>query len=279
MATKTITALFESRAAAENARARLTAVVPTAQARVIEQDGMAATGMAPSSQQHQGLWAQIKDLFLPDEDRAIYAESIRRGDYLLCAQVPETAVDEAIDTLEAAGPLDVDARQEQWRSEGWQGPVAATSATGGDVVEEQKIPVVEEQRRVGKREVARGAVRVRAYAVEEPVHEDVRLREERVEIERRPVNEVLSTKRSTAAADDLLTERTIEMRETAEEAVVEKQARVKEELVVRKHADERVERIDDSVRHTEIDVSDADPKAPVEPRSTQKDLGANRPRR
>jgi stress response protein YsnF len=107
------------------------------------------------------------------------------------------------------------------------------------------------------------------------LHEEVRLREERVEIERRPVNEVLSATR--ANTDDLLTERTVEMRETGEEAVVDKQARVKEELVVRKRADERVERIDDSVRHTEVDVDKDSP--PVPPGSRKKDLGPDQRKR
>ena len=44
------------------------------------------------------------------------------------------------------------------------------------------------------------------------------------------------------------------MTETAEEAVVAKEARVREELVIRKDVDQRVESIDDSVRRTEVDV-------------------------
>jgi hypothetical protein len=46
------------------------------------------------------------------------------------------------------------------------------------------------------------------------------------------------------------------MTETAEEAVVAKEARVKEELVVRKTAEEHVENIDDTVRRTEVDVDE-----------------------
>jgi hypothetical protein len=46
------------------------------------------------------------------------------------------------------------------------------------------------------------------------------------------------------------------MTETAEEAVVAKEARVREELVVRKTAEERVEQIDDTVRRTEVEVNE-----------------------
>ena len=68
----------------------------------------------------------------------------------------------------------------------------------------EKIDVVEEELVVGKREVNRGGVRVRSYVREVPVHEQVRLREEHVEIERRPVD------RPVTDADRLFQERTIE---------------------------------------------------------------------
>jgi stress response protein YsnF len=53
-----------------------------------------------------------------------------------------------------------------------------------------------------------------------------------------------------------LRDQTIEVSERGEEAVVAKDAVVTEEVVVRKTADERVESIDDTVRHTEVDVDD-----------------------
>jgi hypothetical protein len=55
---------------------------------------------------------------------------------------------------------------------------------------------------------------------------------------------------------DAFQERNIEMTETSEEAVVAKEAQVREELVVRKTAEEHVEKIDDTVRRTEVDVDE-----------------------
>jgi hypothetical protein len=49
-------------------------------------------------------------------------------------------------------------------------------------------------------------------------------------------------------------ERTIEARETAEEAVVAKDARVVEEVVVSKDAAQRTETVRDTVRRTDVDV-------------------------
>ena len=68
--------------------------------------------------------------------------------------------------------------------EAWRGEAAGTR-------DDETIPVVEERLRVGKRDVGLGRVRVRSYVVEEPVSADVRLREERVEVERRPVDRPL----------------------------------------------------------------------------------------
>jgi len=113
--------------------------------------------------------------------------------------------------------------------------------------------VIEESLRVGKREVERGGARVRSYVREIPVTEQVNLREEHVSVERRPVDRALN---ANEVSGDLLRERTIEMRETAEEAVIGKEARVVEEVVVRKSADTRTETINDTVRHTEVEVDD-----------------------
>jgi uncharacterized protein (TIGR02271 family) len=111
------------------------------------------------------------------------------------------------------------------------------------------IPVVQEQLRVGKREVQRGGVRVFSRIVETPVNESIGLREEHVNVERRPVNEPISSVDMAA-----FKEQTIEMRETAEEAVVEKSARVVEEVMINKEVTQREQQINDTVRHTEVEV-------------------------
>ena len=125
-------------------------------------------------------------------------------------------------------------------------PMAAATGTG------DTIKVMEERLRVGKREVAAGAVRVRSYVVERPVEEQVRLHEERVQIERHPVDRAVTA----ADAASAFQERTIEAHATAEEAVVAKDVRVVEEIGIRKEATERTETVRDTVRKTEVDVQD-----------------------
>ena len=106
---------------------------------------------------------------------------------------------------------------------------------------------------MGKRTVEQGGVRVRSRIVERPVEENVRLREEHVHVERQPVDRPIS-----GADINNLQDREIEMRESAEVPVVNKQARVVEEVKVSKDVTERNETINDSVRNTEIDVDNLD---------------------
>jgi uncharacterized protein (TIGR02271 family) len=222
----------------------------------------------------------LGSLYLSNEDRHAYGEGLRRGGFLLCAHVESGEdADKIVRLLEESPGVDLEERQNSWRSEGWSPQAAgnlggtgsaatasagmaagaATSAgtTGGTVVSEEHIPIVEEELRIGKREVERGGARVRSYVREVPVHEQVTLREEHVTIERRPVEQGQSQSAFGGRPEELLQEREIEMRETAEEAVVQKVASVREEVVVRKTAEERVEEVNETVRHTEVDVQDS----------------------
>ena len=112
-----------------------------------------------------------------------------------------------------------------------------SSRTSGTTEQtEQVIPVVKEELAVGKTASER-RYRIRTYVVETPVEEQVKLRDERVIVERRPAS---GTVGSDAGA---MQERVFEVTERHEEPVVEKRAREAEEVVVRKEADERVETV------------------------------------
>ena len=101
---------------------------------------------------------------------------------------------------------------------------------------------------VGKRLVNRGGTRIRRFVVETPVEESVSLRNETVRVERRPVTD----NRPVADAD--FTDKTIEMTETGEEAVVGKTARVVEEVSLRKEAVDRTETIHETVRKEDVEI-------------------------
>ena len=265
--TRTVTALFDDRNDAEAAKQRLQqSRIDADHVRVHDKSTSGYNENHRSTTSDPGMWASIKNAFLPDEDRHTYEEGVRRGGYLLTADVDDDCVDDAVRILEEANSVDIDERSQQWRSSGWDyqpgqagmatGAMGAAGAMGGSsdrttggMGKEEVIPVVEEQLVVGKREVNRGGVRVRSYVTEKPMHEQVRLRDEHVEVERRPVDRAVSD-----LGADAFQERTIDVTATGEEAVVGKTAHVVEEVVVRKTTDERVEEIDDTVRRTEVDV-------------------------
>lgn len=93
-------------------------------------------------------------------------------------------------------------------------------------------------------------MRIRSYVVETPVHEEVSLRSERVVVDRRPVD------RLATSADLDFADKTIEAEERVEEAVVSKEARVVEEIGLRRDSEEHVETVSDTVRKTEVEVVD-----------------------
>ena len=247
----TITALYRNRADAESAAGQLR-TIGVADVDIVDQTA-AGYSDAGATRESRGFWGSLKDVFLPDDDRSTYEEGVRRGNVLLTAHVESGHEDRAHDVLESSDAIDVDAEGETWRASGWAGgqPLDTTDTSRtlrASDRDEEVVPIVEEQLSVGKRDVARGGARVRTYTRETPVHEQVRLREEHVSVERRAVDQPVDL------TDDMLRDRTIEMTETSEEAVVGKRARVVEELVVRKDVGERIEEIDDSVRRTEVDV-------------------------
>ena len=106
------------------------------------------------------------------------------------------------------------------------------------------IPVVEDALRVGKRELNHGRVRVRSYVVENPVGEQVSLRDETISIERRALD------RPVTGSENAVVAPTIEAEEHHEEAAVSKDVHVVEEIALRKTAEQREETITDMVRRT-----------------------------
>ena len=119
------------------------------------------------------------------------------------------------------------------------GPGTAGVGAAGEV-----IPVIEERVRVGKRAVERGTLRVRSHVVEHPVQARVRLREERLRVDR-PAD---------AAEEKAFRERVVEVSAIGEEAVSRREARVVEEVEIRKEATERVQIVNDTARRTEVVV-------------------------
>ncbi|HZG51266.1 MAG TPA: YsnF/AvaK domain-containing protein, partial [Pyrinomonadaceae bacterium] len=213
-----------------------------------------------------GLISGLTRLGVPEEDANYYAEGVRRGGTLVSVDAADERAEGAVAIMKRHGAVEIDKRAAQWRDEGWSGfdsnatetaynafagggranatasevtaehqrPAAAprAAATQGQV----SVPVVEEQLQVGKREVERGGVRVETHVTEKPVQENVELREEHVNVERRPVDYTFHGTESEAFKESL-----VEIREAYEELVVNKKARVVEEVVVNKDVEQHTE--------------------------------------
>lgn len=190
-----------------------------------------------------------------DDERRGYEGALATGNAILRASVPIEKLDAAVDVLNRSGAVDVDRRSGSSNTKDKR-PLMTNEAgtndsrvSGTRTSDQGPIQVIEEELQVGKRAVQRGGVRVYSHVVDQPVEQQVRLREEHVRVERRPVN------REVNPADiEGLRDQTIEVTEMVEEPVIGKRARVTEEVVVGKEATERTETVRDSIRRTEVNV-------------------------
>jgi hypothetical protein len=100
---------------------------------------------------------------------------------------------------------------------------------------------------VGKRATEQ-RYRVKSYVVERPIEKTVTVRDERVEIEHRPI--------SRTGDLSMPQEREIEVVERHEEPFAEKRVTGAEEVVVRKEVVERPETVRGTVRETKVEIDD-----------------------
>jgi uncharacterized protein (TIGR02271 family) len=124
------------------------------------------------------------------------------------------------------------------------------AASGVTEDEAMRLVLSEEELAIGKRQVAAGEVGVRKTVETEHVRENVALRHDEVEVERRPITDGYSAAGATIGDDE-----DIRIQLHAEEAVVEKRVVPKEELVVRKREVVENEVVDTTLRreHAEVD--------------------------
>ena len=165
-----------------------------------------------------------EDGFEGDEVSGL-VEAFEGGKALVVARVEEEKADKADEILQ------------RYEQQGEQ-------SEGG-----KSVPVVEEELEIGKKKATRG-VRVSSRVKEKPVEANVKLREERVEAERRDADRELSPEEADAA----FKEKTVEVTGSREEVEVEKKAHVTGEVEVSKETGEREETVRDTVRKTDVEV-------------------------
>ena len=179
-----------------------------------------------------------------------YGAAVKQGHTLVAADIADQDADAAEAILDENGAIDLP-------EEASQQPKAAR----GKAVEEETVPVIEEEVEIGKRRVNKGGMRVTTEVTETPVRETVRLREEKVDVEHHKADRALSHREAEAAFE----EKTIEMTATSETPKVTKEARVVEEVVLSKKAAEHEKTVEASARRTDVKVEPTGDRPGIKP--------------
>jgi uncharacterized protein (TIGR02271 family) len=257
MTDETIVAVYDTQAHAAAAVHDLeNAGVPSSAVTQHAKNGISNGSAIPAAPARKpGFWASLFGGEPEREyDTTVYDRSLESGSTVVTVKVPELSLTKVMDILELHNPIDIDERAASYDTNQMTEtprPVAplATDTGNGRSTDDQTMQLAEETLAVGKRAINRGTTRIRRYVVETPVEEQVSLRDETVVIERRPVMD------SRPVTDANFTDKVVEMKETEEEAVVSKTARIKEELVIHKDTNERTETVRDKVRREEAEIT------------------------
>ncbi|WP_114784445.1 YsnF/AvaK domain-containing protein [Botryobacter ruber] len=189
----------------------------------------------------------FNSLFDSNEDSDRYTNVAQRGSVVTVHATSAEEATRAARLLDTCGAIDVNER-----AQNISGTTGMGSSNKGSWTN-KTIPVVEENLNVGKREVETGGAHIRSRIIERPVEETMRLREEHVHIERNAVNRPANER-------DLrnFREGETEITEHAEVPVVEKEARVVEEIKLSKDVTEHDETIHGTVRKQDVDIDRLD---------------------
>lgn len=186
-----------------------------------------------------------------DNDEARnHTAAAQRGSSVVTVHVTSSDLSQrAAHILDEAGAVDVDGGTDDYTNATTPTQANSYAQTDQPAADQQRAEVIEESLQVGKRVEQTGGVRLRSRVVERPVEANVRLREEHVTVQRTPVN-----RPATEADFQAFKEGQMELTESAERAVVGKEAHVVEEVSLGKEVTEREQTIHDTVRKTEVDV-------------------------
>jgi stress response protein YsnF len=204
---------------------------------------------------HSGIGGFFRNLFSDDDDQADRYSKVASSSNAIVtvhAQSREEA-EAAADILDDCGAVDVDERASQYGFTNTRSAETLSERQNIASDRDTTIERIEENLEVGKRTVEQGGVRVRSRIVERPVEEHIRLREEHVSVQRQAVDRPVS-------GDELTNfrEQDIELTERREVPVVNKEARVVEEISLSKDVTERDETINETLRNTEVDINKVD---------------------
>lgn len=269
---QTIAAAFDTRARAQAAANALKAAgFHAADISLLDKevspDGPDWTEKSPS------LWQRIFGADVREHEAAVYHQTIERGGAVVSVRVPDYEVAHATGVLDLYHPIDV---RDRALTSGFA-PAAQVEAVAKKAIvpmaakqevavspklaeiHDQVLPLAEEQLQVGKKMIETGKTRVRRFVTERDVSADVTLHEEHAEIIRRAVTD------PKFPGDVDWADREIEVIETAEQALVNKTARVVEEVLLKKIGSDHVQTLHEKVRRQQVNVERVGPDGkPIE---------------
>lgn len=220
------------------------------------------TGKGPS------LWQRIFGMEVKQHEAAVYNQAVEFGGAVVSVRVPEYEVAHATGILDLHHPIDV---KDRALTAGLvpagkvEAAVASTAVVPLPVKQEIAVPLklaegneqflslADEQLKVGKRMIETGKTRVRRFVTERDVSADVTLHEEHAEVLRRAVTDP----KFLANVD--WSDKSIEVIETAEQALVSKTAKVVEEIALKKIGSDHVQTLHEKVRHQEAAIEHLGP--------------------
>ena len=210
-----------------------------------------------------GLWQRIFGGGLAQHEADVYTQSLERGGMVVSVRVPDSEVAHATGILDIHRPIDVKDRAiTTGLAPAAKIEAAAVAIAPKPITVEQKVAVsprlaeahdevlrlAEEQLQVGKRMVETGMTRVRRFVTEKEVAADVTLHEEHADVLRRAITDPKYLGEIDWA------DATIQIRETAEQALVSKTARVVEEVALKKIGSDHVETVRDKIRRQQVEI-------------------------
>ncbi|HTZ59857.1 MAG TPA: YsnF/AvaK domain-containing protein [Acidobacteriaceae bacterium] len=206
-----------------------------------------------------GLWHRIFGSDIEQHEATVYAKAVESGGVVLTLRAEKEDVPKAMGILNQHNLVDVADRAVDTGviSKETAAAIAAPAAEAAaiparpitsDLGKQEVIRLAEEHLDVGKRLVEQGTTRIRRFVTEKPVDAEVTLHEEHAEVVRRAISD------PTYIQDIDWSDKTVEVLETAEEAVVSKSARVVEEVAVGKTGSDRVQTVHDTVRRQQVEV-------------------------
>jgi uncharacterized protein (TIGR02271 family) len=218
-----------------------------------------------------GFWHRLFGSDVDLHEAKVYGNTVGKGGSVVSLRAPETMVKKAVDILHTHSPVDVNQRAARLGIIGAAAApltgaasqatskVATAASTVAQTVkgtattprtgrDDDVIRLAEEQMDVGKRQIETGMTRVRRFVIEKAVEANVTLHEEHAAIARRAITD------KNYIQDVDWSDRTVEVRETAETPVVSKSSRIVEEVVVGKEGSDRVETVKDKVRRQQVEI-------------------------